>query len=182
MGLGSVELLLEIEEEFGVAIPDRDAEKMRTVGDVYEWLKRCIAGIDPSMCLTQSVFYKLRRALVENYRLERHAIIPETRLTDFLSVRDIEDGWPFLQMFIEVHPPPFAIANKIVGFRLSKEPLTIRQLVDALIVVNGKLLNSGRDSDDEIWQRLVQVFCRQLNVEADDIKPEASMSKDLGVD
>jgi acyl carrier protein len=182
VGLDSVELILAIEEEFGVAIPDGDAEKMMTVGDVFAWLKSCIGSVAPGTCLTQSVFYKLRRALVENYRLERNAITPETKLTDFLSVREIEEGWPFLQMFIEVNPPPFAIANKIVGFRLSKEPLTMRQLVDALLVVNGELLNSGRDSEEKIWRRLVEVFSRQLNVLNEDVKPEASITRDLGVE
>lgn len=33
MGLDSVELVMAIEEEFGLDIPDRDAEKMITVGE-----------------------------------------------------------------------------------------------------------------------------------------------------
>jgi len=35
MGLDSVELLLAIEEEFGLDIPDRDAEKLYTVGNSH---------------------------------------------------------------------------------------------------------------------------------------------------
>lgn len=56
MGLDGVELLLAIEVEFGVDIPDRDAEKMVAVGDIYEWLKVRIASADPVACLTQRVF------------------------------------------------------------------------------------------------------------------------------
>jgi acyl carrier protein len=38
MGLDSVELLLAIEEEFGLDIPDREAEKLVTVGNTYTYL------------------------------------------------------------------------------------------------------------------------------------------------
>jgi hypothetical protein len=75
-----------------------------------------------------------------------------------------------------------SFVEHLFGFRLSKEPLTIRQLVDALLVVNGELLNSGRDSEEEIWRRLVEVFSRQLNVLKEDVKPEASITRDLGVE
>jgi acyl carrier protein len=34
-----VELVMAFEEEFGIEIPDEDAEKIRTVGDVIKYLK-----------------------------------------------------------------------------------------------------------------------------------------------
>lgn len=37
--LDVVELVMAFEEEFGIEIPDEDAEKIRTVGDVLEYLK-----------------------------------------------------------------------------------------------------------------------------------------------
>jgi acyl carrier protein len=37
--LDTVELVMAFEEEFGAEIPDEDAEKLRTVGDVIEYLK-----------------------------------------------------------------------------------------------------------------------------------------------
>ena len=36
--LDIVELLMVLEEEYGVDIPDEDAEKMETVGDALNWL------------------------------------------------------------------------------------------------------------------------------------------------
>lgn len=35
--LDVVELIMAFEEEFGIEIPDEDAEKIRTVGDVIDW-------------------------------------------------------------------------------------------------------------------------------------------------
>ncbi len=37
--LDVVELIMAFEEEFGIEIPDEDAEKIRTVGDVLDYLK-----------------------------------------------------------------------------------------------------------------------------------------------
>jgi len=37
--LDIVELIMEIEEEFGIEIPDEDMKKMTTVGDMVEYLK-----------------------------------------------------------------------------------------------------------------------------------------------
>lgn len=37
--LDTVELVMAFEEEFGIEIPDEDAEKMATVGDAVEYIK-----------------------------------------------------------------------------------------------------------------------------------------------
>jgi acyl carrier protein len=37
--LDTVELVMAFEEEFGIEIPDEDAEKMQTVGDAIEYIK-----------------------------------------------------------------------------------------------------------------------------------------------
>ncbi|MEQ1857169.1 MAG: acyl carrier protein [Longimicrobiales bacterium] len=38
--LDTVELVMAFEEEFGVDIPDEDAEQMRTVGDAISYLRK----------------------------------------------------------------------------------------------------------------------------------------------
>ena len=40
--LDTVELVMAFEEEFGVDIPDEDAEQMRTVGDAISYLQEQI--------------------------------------------------------------------------------------------------------------------------------------------
>lgn len=37
--LDTVELVMALEEEFGLDIPDEDADKMKTVGDAIDYLK-----------------------------------------------------------------------------------------------------------------------------------------------
>ncbi len=38
--LDTVEMVMAFEEEFGIEIPDEDAEKIRTVGDAVEYIKQ----------------------------------------------------------------------------------------------------------------------------------------------
>jgi acyl carrier protein len=42
--LDTVELVMAFEEEFGVDIPDEDAEQMRTVGDAIKYLQANAEG------------------------------------------------------------------------------------------------------------------------------------------
>ena len=42
--LDTVELVMAFEEEFGIDIPDEDAEQMRTVGDAVSYLKKHSGG------------------------------------------------------------------------------------------------------------------------------------------
>jgi len=44
--LDTVELVMAFEEEFGIDIPDEDAEQMRTVGDAIKYLKENAAAAE----------------------------------------------------------------------------------------------------------------------------------------
>lgn len=37
--LNAVEIIMAIEDEYGITIPDEEAEKMRTVGDIVKYLE-----------------------------------------------------------------------------------------------------------------------------------------------
>ena len=42
--LDTVELVMAFEEEFGIDIPDEDAEKLRTVGDALKYLNEKVGA------------------------------------------------------------------------------------------------------------------------------------------
>lgn len=58
MGLDTVELVMAVEEEFGIEIPNEDAEKMTTVGQVYTYVRNRLSKTTPAMfdsnCILQA--------------------------------------------------------------------------------------------------------------------------------
>lgn len=75
MGLDGVELVVEIEETFGLRIKDEDAEKILTVGDMHDTVWRYLSNRQGSVCHTQHVYYTLRRLLVNQYNLRRDDVV-----------------------------------------------------------------------------------------------------------
>ncbi len=182
MGLDGVELVMAIEAEFAVEIPDEEAEHMITVGSVFEWLKKQVATGDPVECLTQKIFYKLRTALMDNYRLARKDITPDTKLSAIVPIKEMDESWPFLQLFIELELPELKSGAKFFDVKVDKQSITVRGLVYDIIQKNHDLLSPKLESEVEVWNRLVKVFVRQLNVKAEDVRYDASITRDLGVD
>lgn len=52
MGLDTVEIVMAVETEFNIAIVDRDAESLVTVGDLYRYVLRRLDLLtgDPHAC------------------------------------------------------------------------------------------------------------------------------------
>ena len=42
--LDAVQILLELEKEFGIEIPDEDADRIKTVGEAIEYIKKQVKG------------------------------------------------------------------------------------------------------------------------------------------
>jgi hypothetical protein len=52
---------------------------------------------------------------MENYGLQRQSITPATQLKDLLQRKQLEEGWPYLQMFIDLRTPDFGKADNALG-------------------------------------------------------------------
>ncbi|MBX9947841.1 MAG: hypothetical protein K2Y39_01635 [Candidatus Obscuribacterales bacterium] len=182
MGLDTVELFLGFEEEFGVEIPDEEAERMTTVRDVVMFMKKKLAVTAPEECFSQKVFYKLRRSLIENYGLQRHQITRRTVLSDLISLQEIEEGWPYLPMFLELETPSFKRAREFFGREFNIEVLTIEEIIYRLISLNKEKLGYSDPEEEEIFQRVVDATVKQLNVNRDAVTMDASFTWDLGAD
>jgi hypothetical protein len=106
VGLDSVELVMAFEEEFGLTIPDEVAEKLITVGDVYTYLKDRLRTAPEGYCITQRVFYKVRKALVNNYRIQRKAVQLDTKLGDLVPPEELRESWDYFGMMVGLKLPP----------------------------------------------------------------------------
>lgn len=107
MGLDTVELLMEVEDAFGVFIPDAEAEQMRTVGDVYQYLLRQKDRpvVEGTTCLTSACFYRIRRAMMKTFKIPRRTVRPESRLEVLIPRPTRRSGWNALSQALMLPLP-----------------------------------------------------------------------------
>lgn len=74
MGLDGVELIMEVEKAFDIRIPDPEAEKITTVGDLYETVWKYAKHDADGRCTSRILFYLIRRKMVESFGLARSSI------------------------------------------------------------------------------------------------------------
>ena len=90
MGLDIVEMIMDVEAEFGVEVPDRDAGRLRTVGDWYWYLRERLDlqgthhGVDAS---TDPIWERLLGILQKTTGLPREHFRAEAEL-----IRDLGMG------------------------------------------------------------------------------------------
>src|SRR5690242_8048876 len=92
MGLDSVELILDIEDRFGVQIADEAASKTETVGDLCDMVIALVAG-PADRCLSQAVFHRVRDAMMDVLGIERRRVMPSMRLDEALPEQQRKLGW-----------------------------------------------------------------------------------------
>lgn len=90
MGMDGVELVMEVEETFGLTIPDTEAQEIRTVGDLYALIVGKQRERDrplerDGLCASASAFYALRRGAVAALAVDRAAVRPATSTATLLG-------------------------------------------------------------------------------------------------
>ncbi len=82
MGLDSVELIMEFEKAFEIRIPDQEAEKLRTVGEVHNYIWNRLDNYHSNKCNSQILFYKLRKHCTEEFGLPKNSFQTDGKIND----------------------------------------------------------------------------------------------------
>jgi acyl carrier protein len=101
MGLDTVELVLEVEDEFDISIYDDDFQSFATVGDLTDYVVDRLAAagrLDPlsgeiTPCSSPRHFTRLRRSVMGLYHTPRAAVRVRTRLEDVVPCDDRSVQW-----------------------------------------------------------------------------------------
>jgi len=80
MGMDGVEILMEVEEAFGVEISDAEAERMETPRDLIDCVMQRLGTTATATCLTQRAFHLVRRALMRQLPVTRKQVRPTERM------------------------------------------------------------------------------------------------------
>lgn len=93
MGLDGVEMIMALEEEFGIDFSDSESERLRTPRDVIEAICLRLRLSEKPLCHSQQAFHRLRRGLMEVLGVKRQDIRPETHLMELAPGPDCRPWW-----------------------------------------------------------------------------------------
>ena len=197
MGLDSVELLMSVEDKFGIRIEDSEAEKIYTVQNFVDSVYSKIITNPNEKCLTQIVFYRIRKA-VQILKLTDKEIKPETKITEFLSQTELKENWHLLKTEIGLELPELVALDfnpelgshvKIFGIKTIKRTTpvssgTISELIDWTIALNQERLIDIKKITNkyEVERIIIGIINRNLGIPISEIKLEHSITNDLGID
>jgi acyl carrier protein len=83
MGMDTVELIMRIEDHFGIAIPDAETEKIDTVQDIYDTVIRHLPEGEASIATVPLV---VNNIIADHAGLELWEISPEKSITNDLGL------------------------------------------------------------------------------------------------
>ena len=112
MGLEGVELVMAVEEHFGIEL-DEEACICQTPRELINVIMRRVrVRTGPSICLTQRAFYRVRRVLMGVTSSTRAAIRPETRLASLFPKPQRRATWRALGEQLGLDRVPGLVATK----------------------------------------------------------------------
>ncbi|HJT78195.1 MAG TPA: hypothetical protein VJ739_13410, partial [Gemmataceae bacterium] len=110
-----VETIMNVEEKFDLTLLDEEAEKLRTMGQLYDFVLDRVTRGQPQVCITSAAFYRLRRALMEVCGIPRERIQTQTRLEDLIPPHDRPRHWQGLKARLgNLHLPPLRRPESMV--------------------------------------------------------------------
>jgi hypothetical protein len=119
MGLDTVELVMEVEDAFGITIEDAEAEAVHTVNDLYHLVARKSGVVPQDRCLSARAFYRLRRAIRAISPAAPQRLRPSTTIDEDLPVRDRRKAWPRLAEATGLRLPRLEASAAVAGSLLA---------------------------------------------------------------
>ncbi len=207
MGMESIELIMEVEDEFGIKVSNSEAEKTITVEQfvdlVYSLLpeenKQFTA--EDQICPSHKGFNFVRKALMEQAGVERAAIKPDTLLEDIVPRENRIKIWEKVREALGIHSFLYSgleATNEIIGtnemhsFRLympemrrtefSARCKKVKDLIWQICKANRKRTYSKnniskKDIFSAVKYMILDIGC---NLTYEEITPESRFVEDLG--
>lgn len=111
MGLDSVEILVNVENAFGITISNYEAEKIATVGDIHNIVWRTLQGRQSMRCRSQQIFYKLRYTLSTKFNLPKGAIELDASMNNIFPKTKRRLLYRELEEVLQLKLPPLVLPS-----------------------------------------------------------------------
>ena len=197
MGLDSVELVMTVEEKFGIRIPDAECEKIYTVQDFADAVYPKIITHSTEKCLSQIIFYKVRKA-IKSVNPANDLITPDSKIKEVVGMDGLRTKWEKIEKAIGLKLPELVTMDfnenldthlKIFGVKTIKrtQPVTkgnLGQLTNWIISLNTEQLIDIKKitSKYEVERIISGIINERIGIPINEIELKHSITKDLGVD
>lgn len=116
MGLDGVELVMEMEDHFGIEIPDADAERLVTLGGIHAYLCTRLKGrrISGTPCASRATFIRVRDGLGAICGIDPRRIRPSVRVGDVIPARHLRHQLDALESNVGLRLPNVFVWPRIL--------------------------------------------------------------------
>jgi len=120
MGLDTVELIWAVEDAFQITPPNREAERISTVGDLYQYVLGSLRrdrriNLD-AVCASAHGFYQVRQVLCQTLGVDRRLIRPSAFLEPLLPRETRRRVWKSLSHQSSLNFPALRLPKQINSF------------------------------------------------------------------
>ena len=194
-----MELVMRVEEEFEIEIPDEEASEISTCGQLFEWVarKKGLAldwnlNAPAGVCASSQTFYRVRRGIAQipDFSTPKKAIAPKTELETLFPISNRRENWLQLQNSLGRDVPNLRfglmpllqpIPRSISDFRriFPPEIATVGDLTQ--ILVRGERTRQLAAQNSLNWLHLANIVSEESGVEIEKITPDSRFVEDLGM-
>ena len=118
MGLDAVELVMKVEESFGVTISDAEAVQCERPADIIALVLGKLHTIEETGCVSQRGFYVLRRALTEILGIERRSVTLDLEIRSLVSEKSERAVWESLKLATKARSWPSLVRPRWIAVSL----------------------------------------------------------------
>ena len=151
MGMELLRIALRVEETFGINIPDQVAPELTTPRKLMDFVMTQVEKSEPTVCLSQRAFHRLRRSFTEQLGLPRAAFRPAAGLEEMLPRRHRKETWQAIESGV-------ALAN----WPALLPPNWLRSIINgifAIVLLSGFILLLIASARFHlIWERVLLVL------------------------
>ena len=178
MGLDSVEIVIVVEETFGISIEDAEASEVTTPADLISLVQRAVSSksiLRP--CLSQRAFHVVRKNISRITNVSKRSINLKTRINSLFPKPDRSKLWNSFRDSSGYE----ALPNLTFGRGTIFSPTCVKDLVRYQLARMADDLTHERDwTDGEVRSTVRMIVSEQLGV--DRFTDEDEFTRDLGMD
>ena len=185
MGLDLVELVMDVEDEFSIAVDDHDASRLETVGQLFDYVVEALRRKAPwvgAPCHSARCFYEVRRRLLDDRSVRQVRVRPDTTFNELANEGEARGVLKRLTRALELPMPSTRFVAR-AGARDAPADLRVKDLVLAYAArAPSRFFDGPRVDEARVWEAIRKVVLKYTPGDPARVIRGARFVKDLHLD